>query len=260
MTDGVEQAVRLARISRELLALPDMATTQRSIATKAVEAVSSCEAAVVSERQGARLRSVAATSGIAEACDELQHRRREGPGIEVAWNTEVSLVSDAAADTRWPEWGRRVAELGMSSVLALRLAAGSQILGTLLLYSSRSEAFDAGDISVAFSYATHAAVALFAARQSTGLNHAVETRHLIGVAQGILMARYELSEDRSFALLKRYSNCTNTKLRDVARQVVGRRGLPGDRVPRQYLQEAGAAGDRRAGGGADRVPAPPVGP
>lgn len=54
----------------------------------------------------------------------------------------------------------------------------------------------------------------------------MESRHLIGVAQGILMHTYDLDLDRSFELLRRYSSHTNTKLRDVARHVVDHGRLP----------------------------------
>lgn len=235
MEKGVEAAVHMARMSRELLMLPDEGTAMRAIVAKAVEAVEPCEDAVISERAGKQLKTVASTSGIAEACDELQHRRNEGPSVEVAWNTEVSLVSDAARETRWPELGRRVSDLGMASVLAIRLAAGPQMLGSLSFYSSTPEAYDAAAIAIAFSFATHAAVALFSARQSTAFTHSVEARHTIGMAQGILMARYGLDRERAFDLLRRFSNQTNTKLRDVAQQVTDHRGLPRGRDPEHYL-------------------------
>jgi hypothetical protein len=238
MDHGVEAAVRLARISRELLGLPDEQATLRGIAAQAVNAVDACEDAVVSESRGKRLLSSASTSGIAEECDVLQHRRREGPSVEVLWKTEVCLVEDTVVDTRWPVWGRRVSELGMSSVLAVHLAAGSRMPGSLTFYSSKPDAFDAAAIAVAFSYTTHAAVALFTARAATGFAQAVETRHMIGVAQGVLMARYGLDLDSAFELLRRHSNSTNTKLRDVARQVADDGGLPRDAIPPQYLPVA----------------------
>jgi AmiR/NasT family two-component response regulator len=53
------------------------------------------------------------------------------------------------------------------------------------------------------------------------LQTALETRHLIGLAQGLLMARFRLSERQSFRYLVRRSNETNTKLREIAAQTVG---------------------------------------
>ena len=49
---------------------------------------------------------------------------------------------------------------------------------------------------------------------------------LVGQAMGILMERFDMDADRAFAVLKRYSQDTNTKLRDVAQQLIDTRKLP----------------------------------
>jgi AmiR/NasT family two-component response regulator len=55
---------------------------------------------------------------------------------------------------------------------------------------------------------------------------AVDSRKLIGQAQGILMERYDLDQDRAFEVLRRYSRDSNVKLREVAQLVVDTRQLP----------------------------------
>jgi AmiR/NasT family two-component response regulator len=55
---------------------------------------------------------------------------------------------------------------------------------------------------------------------------AVDARKLVGQAMGILMERFDVDDDRAFAILKRYSQDTNTKLRDVAQQLIDTRKLP----------------------------------
>jgi AmiR/NasT family two-component response regulator len=55
---------------------------------------------------------------------------------------------------------------------------------------------------------------------------AVDARKLVGQAMGILMERFDLDGDRAFAILKRYSQDTNTKLRDVAQTLIDSRKLP----------------------------------
>lgn len=47
----------------------------------------------------------------------------------------------------------------------------------------------------------------------------VDAKHRIGIAQGILMSRYDISKDAAFQVLRRYSNSMNIKLRDVAERV-----------------------------------------
>lgn len=85
-----------------------------------------------------------------------------------------------------------------------------------------------GDIEVdlALLVATHAGLALSAAREATSLRTAVHSRHVIGMAQGILMERYALDAGQAFGLLRRYSNTLNTRLHDIAEEVVASRELP----------------------------------
>jgi hypothetical protein len=228
-------AVQLARISRELVADRDEASTERRIATLAVEAVDAVEHAGVSTRDGSGLRIAAASSGLGETCEELQHRRHEGPCIQAVGAAEMCHVTDTMLDPRWPMWGHRVAEMGVRSVLALPLSAATRNLGSLGLYASTPEAFGPSATALAFAYATHAAVALLFARQSAGFDRAVEARHVIGIAQGILATRYGVSVDVSFSLLRRYSNGSNTKLTEVARRVLEEGELPGLQAPEQRL-------------------------
>jgi len=53
-----------------------------------------------------------------------------------------------------------------------------------------------------------------------GLRQALETRTVIGQAIGILMHREALSADAAFAQLVEMSSHANTKLRDIASDVV----------------------------------------
>jgi AmiR/NasT family two-component response regulator len=59
-----------------------------------------------------------------------------------------------------------------------------------------------------------------ARREVAELHTALETRHSIGLAQGLLMARYGLSTEQSFAYLQRRSQDGNVKLRLLADEVV----------------------------------------
>lgn len=53
-----------------------------------------------------------------------------------------------------------------------------------------------------------------------GLRSALETRSLIGQAQGWVMGQHKVSSDEAFAILVRLSQHSNTKLRDVAVRVI----------------------------------------
>jgi AmiR/NasT family two-component response regulator len=58
------------------------------------------------------------------------------------------------------------------------------------------------------------------------LKRAVGTRQLIGQAQGILMERLKVTDERAFGLLVRASQDTNRKLVDIAAELVATGGLP----------------------------------
>jgi GAF domain-containing protein len=111
-------------------------------------------------------------------------------------------------------------------VLDVPLATSGGTVGVLGLYSAAPDAFDDDDEAVAQILARHASVAVASARREESLGQAVDARKLVGQAMGILMERYNVDGDRAFAILKRYSQDTNTKLRDVAQQLIDTRKLP----------------------------------
>ena len=62
------------------------------------------------------------------------------------------------------------------------------------------------------------------------LQDALESRDVIGQAKGILMAREGLDADEAFDVLRRASQRTNRKLRDVASDLITRQARPDDRA------------------------------
>jgi AmiR/NasT family two-component response regulator len=52
------------------------------------------------------------------------------------------------------------------------------------------------------------------------LKGAIGTRETIGKAIGMVMQRYDLSDERAFEFLIRVSQDGNIKLRDIAREIV----------------------------------------
>jgi AmiR/NasT family two-component response regulator len=69
---------------------------------------------------------------------------------------------------------------------------------------------------------------LGSARREARFQEAVDGRTRIGQAQGILMSMYQVSAEQAFAVLVRYSQQRNVKLRAVAEEVIERRGIPAD--------------------------------
>ena len=74
--------------------------------------------------------------------------------------------------------------------------------------------------------AAHVAVALAGAQEVEHLEKALSGRTVIAQATGILMERFDLSSDRAFGVLSRVSQDLNSKLRQLAEQIVQTRTVP----------------------------------
>ncbi|MEU8227132.1 ANTAR domain-containing protein [Kribbella sp. NPDC048915] len=135
-------------------------------------------------------------------------------------------MPDTVEATQWPEWSKKVLELGVHSVLDVPLWAGGGTVGVLGLYSRTANAFGPDEEAIAYILARHAAVAVATARREQDLTVRVDARKLVGQAMGILMERYNLTDDQAFEVLRRYSQDTNTKLREVAQQLIDTRHWP----------------------------------
>ncbi|HEX4977639.1 MAG TPA: GAF and ANTAR domain-containing protein [Nocardioides sp.] len=229
MNSSSEVAASFARVSRELLTTQDGELTFERITARAVEIVPPCDAASITlRRKRGSTETVAATGDLATACDKLQYELDEGPCVDAVFDGEAYYIDDVATDERWPAWGPAAAEAGVGSVLSVRMANDDQVLGALNLYSTTKHAYDSNAVDLALVFASHAATAISNTRLVDGLQTALQSRHLIGVAQGILMAQYDMGLETAFEVLRRYSSHANVKLRDIALQVVESRSLPED--------------------------------
>lgn len=233
---ALEVAGLFAALSEELLAEHDEKALLDTVCQRAGEFVPGVDFSGITLRgPRRRLETACETGEIARHCDALQRELGEGPCLEAAHDVQRLFVSaDVACDERWPRWGPRAAELGARALLSVQLSSGTisdehAPLGALNLYGSEPDRFGEHEVEVARLYGLHAANALAQARLLGGLRTAVESRHAIGIAQGILAQRYEIDADTAFDVLQRYSTTTNTKLRHVARQVVEGGGLPEQR-------------------------------
>jgi GAF domain-containing protein len=190
------------------------------------------------------IETAAATDPIVAKLDAVQMEIGEGPDVSVLENRLSVIVSDTRAESRWPNWGARVYDAGIRSLLSVRMYTDDETMGTLNAYSRKPDAFDVDDQAVAHILARHAAVALGNARKIENLWLAVDARKRIGQAQGILMERFDLTADQAFAVLLRYSQDNNVKLRAVADRLVETRELPMSSVPKTKLTDhSETAGD-----------------
>ena len=220
--DQDELALRLAKVSETLSADRDESVMVARICELAVELVEVCDHASLTLRtRRGRLRTVAASSPLGEEFDALQYELDEGPAVLTATAAEPCRSNDVGRDARWPVWGPKAAERGARSVVSVGLTVnGGRPMGAVTLYSHRLGVWDEQEYDRAYLFALHAALALDAAQVVTGLRAALDSRHQIGLAQGILMERHGISTTQSFEVLQRFSNTSNVKLTEVAARIV----------------------------------------
>lgn len=221
---------------------PTAESTVERIAEYAMRATGCDDAGIILVHARNQIETAAATSKRVGESHNLQIIHDEGPCLDAIEGEAIYVSSNVSEDPRWATWGRAVSELGLNSALSLRLETTSRRYGSLNLYAERPAAFDDDDIAVATIFVRHASVALANAHNEQGLQIAIDARKLIGQAQGILMERYNLDEDRAFEFLRRQSQAHNVKLRHVAEWVVQHRASPEvpfqDTVAQQVGEEA----------------------
>lgn len=176
--------------------------------------------------EGRRFETIGSTDPSVVHADHLQYELREGPCVDASLTSKSFSSSNLAEDSRWPTWGPQVSALGFHSVLSSEIHGRGRRIGALNLYAAAERAFDGEDFEMAQMFAHQASLVLGYVLHESELMHALETRTVIGQAQGILMQRFDIGSGTAFALLRRHSMNTNTRVRDLAEYIVETRHLP----------------------------------
>lgn len=220
-------ALAYAERAREIASHRSPEDTIQQIIQLALDCVDCDFASVTVVHTDGRVETVASSDPLVDEADALQYELSEGPCLTAAEKGGWYSVAESGTDPRWPRWGPRAAEMGLHSLLAVHLFTDRTMLGALNLYARSAYHYSEDDIASAQIVAAHASVGLARSRSEQNLWRAVDARHVIGQAQGILMERYSLSAQAAFAVLKRYSQQHNVKLRDVAVHLLQSGEMPG---------------------------------
>lgn len=220
-SDRADLAQRLSDAARELQGVGPQETMDDAVRL-AVNNVHGADAAGLSlVRRRRRVESPAFTEDYVKRSDELQNDLNEGPCLDAIFREKLVHAPDLTNEGRWPRWAPRIAEdFGVRSMMCFQLFTNEDTVGALNLYSTTPDAFDAVDRDDGLAFAAHVAVAVAAAQKIEQLDTAVARRTVIGKALGILMERYDFSDDAAFAVLSRLSSQSNRKLFEVAEEIV----------------------------------------
>lgn len=217
----------LSGVARALFAAGSVTATLQAVVDLATESVEGCDFAGIFLLDGDQVTASVHTDPVVTEVDALQQQAGEGPCLDAITDGGAVYAEDLGDDPRWPRFGPEAAAAGMRSLFAVRLFAADTNLGALNLYARWPQAFGITDRAKALIFATLAGLALASARshedddrRAVNLFHALDTREVIGQAQGILMERERIRADQAFDILRRASQHLNVKLREVAERVV----------------------------------------
>lgn len=227
----VDIAHAFAAVARDLTTQAGVAATTDRVAAVAAKLVGCGWAAVgrLSPRQSltfedahddpvlSTVAAVASDTGESVALESLRLRR-------------TVRAANLATERRWPSFAARiVAETPIRAALAFFLRLDEADLGVLALYSREPGYFTDELCELGAIYADHAAIALSRALDHDrveNLEKALQSNREIGVALGVLMSRYAITQQQAFDLLRTVSQRSHRKLRELASDVAFTGELP----------------------------------
>jgi len=186
------------------------------------------------------------SSDSAREVDEIQYSLSQGPCLTAAEEEREVNVPDLFEEDRWgPDYANAVASHGLRSVLSLPFNLQGEAKAALNLYSDIPHKFDERAAAKARGYTREISQALrLAVRFSlhtdsaANLRATLESRTIIDIAVGIVMAQNRCSQDAAVRILTEASSNSNTKLREIAKSLVDSVGGSGTRT---HYQEPGQA-------------------
>jgi len=188
----------------------------------------------VSLADGKAMRTVAAQSERAAALELIQEQYGVGPCVESQRIARPVLVFDLTDHpSKWKEFTKVAATVGVVSVAAVPIRLGGVGLGVLDLYHGAQHRWTTEEVRLASRLARMAAsyaFELYRARRTTAqLQQALDSRVIIEQAKGMLAERMGITIDAAFGQLRAHARDHNKPLRTVADAVVQRELEPGTR-------------------------------
>jgi GAF domain-containing protein len=198
---------------------------------RSLELMDCVEVGLLLANAAGTLQVMASSSERSEALELLQSRNDEGPCFECYRSSRLVFSEELASDTdRWPTFAPAAVQRGINSVHAIPMRVHGRTIGALNLFRAETGRLAERDVPLGQGMADIAAVALIqerAMRETRGvvqqLQGALNSRVLIEQAKGVLAERGRVSVDAAFASIRGYARDHNSRLSDVARDVIDRR-------------------------------------
>jgi GAF domain-containing protein len=189
--------------------------------------ITTCAAVSVTVVDDDGYRTAASTDARADAVDAVQYRLAERPCIDALETGREHHLLRLDREERWPGFVEQARDHGFDGVLSVPLTTAGGTVGALNLFVEQPSQLSDEDVELAQRIAAPAATTLAnanayrrVARLADQLQEALESRAVIEQAKGVLMARQGCDPDEAFDLLRRLSQSSNRKLRQIAAEVV----------------------------------------
>ena len=239
--DPRDALAELGRLSFEDTSMHELLQRVADLSKQVIPGVAEASISVIA---GDKPTTPAFTGQLAIDLDESQYDRGYGPCVEAAIGQEIREITDARAETRWPDYTPVCVERGSLSSLSVPVPVRDNIHAALNLYGHQAHAFDAGSHATGREFAAYVAVAVrnmhlyeTTREWATNLDAAMRSRAVIEQAKGILMSQRRCDAAEAFTLLAEASQRSNRKLRDIAAALVA--GVSGAPVPRERQLDDG---------------------
>jgi GAF domain-containing protein len=226
---GGDLAAVFASVQSLLLTVGNLDSFLQDLAEVAAEVALGLSCGITLQREAEPL-TVASSDERAQGLDESQYAVNEGPCLHALRTGEPVSMSDLRTDQRWPDYVSAARGQGLRSSLSLPLTVQGRPFGAMNLYSFTAAGTFEGDLrrrSELFAAQASGALELAAqkARDSElrdQLEQALESRAVIDQALGILMGQQRCTSQEAFDLLRRRSQTSHGRLRDVAAELIVR--------------------------------------
>ncbi|MBB4699466.1 GAF and ANTAR domain-containing protein [Sphaerisporangium siamense] len=200
------------------------------LADQVAMAAGVCGATVEARRERRDRLLVASHPDLGELA-ELEPRR--GPAGQVVTSERPVLVVDTRLDDRWPDFCRAALRRGVRACLA----AGGRtdgVVAVVTVYEVRPGRLGPGSVPLVSAFAAQAALLVRSLddgergrRRAEQLRETMASRWPIEQAKGMIMQALRCDAETAFAELRRASQNSHLKLRDVAQHLIARRiGAP----------------------------------
>lgn len=210
-------------------------------------------ATVVTVAPGPRLRPWARSGPVGVDLDAVQAVAGRGPVLDAVARLDAVVTSDVWTDDRWElVLGGEAGEV--RSVLARALPGSTEAPAVLAVHGGDERVAEpaVAELVAVVVPDLAAGVAVLRARQeAANLQRALTSNRVIGAAIGVTMAAHKLTYDAAGELLRALSNHTNTRLADLAEDILLTGELPGV-GERRGPHRRPVPGPRTAGSGVQR--------